>query len=642
MSYGFRDNILRVNLTTREITVEHPGEAFFRQYLGGKTLAGYYLNKEVSGECDALSPENKVIISTSVVTGAPIPGSSRFSVCAKSPQTDGFGSSEAGGFFGPELKFAGFDAIIVEGKADKPCYLWIKDSEVEIRDASKLWGRTTGEAEATIREELDDKRIRVLQTGPGGENLVRFAGLCNELKHWNGRCGMGAVFGSKNLRAIAVRGKQPLEMKNKPDVLAFTKWFANAAKKAEGVQEFGAAGTGSLVTILDSMGILPTRNFQSGSFEDAEKICGSRINEELLIKRESCYACPVRCKRVIENISDVKDDAIDPAYGGPEYETLGAIGSNCGVSSMIKVCKGNELIAKYGLDSIGTGTTISFAMECFERGLITLEDTEGVDYSFGSKDFLKIIEDIATRRGFGAILAEGTYRAALKIGKGAEKYAMHSKKMEFAAHEPRGKWNVGLGYAVSPQGGDHVVVEHDHCMMGEPNMDPDYLGNGDLYPLMKWGIREPIDPIGLTHKKVRMFVILQKMWAIYDTLDLCIFLGEPSRRLTSLEHITKYVNDICGWDMHLDELMMIGEKATVLGRLFNAKCGFGADNETLPDRMFEPLEGGALEGQKMDRAIFEESKVIYYDMTGMDRDGKPLYGKICEMGLEEFWEGEPA
>ncbi len=637
MAYGFRDNILRVNLTTREITVEHPGEAFFRKYLGGKTLAGYYLNKEVSGECDALSPENKVIVSASVITGAPIPGSSRFSVCAKSPQTDGFGSSEAGGFFGPELKFAGFDAVIIEGKADKPCYLWIKDGEVEIRDAAHLWGRATGEVQEAIREEHGDKRIRVLQTGPGGENLVRFAALTNELKHWNGRCGMGAVFGSKNLRAIAVRGTQKIEMKNQPDVLAFTKWFAEASKKAEGVQEFGAAGTSSLVTILDSMGILPTRNFQSGSFEDAAKICGSRINEELLIKRESCYACPVRCKRVVEYISDDAAQNIDPAYGGPEYETLGAIGSNCGVSSMIDVCKGNELIGKYGLDSIATGVTISFAMECWEKGLITAEDTGGIDYSWGSKDFLKIIESIGERKGFGDVLAEGTYRASQKIGKGSEKYAMHAKKMEFAAHEPRGKWNVGLGYAVSPQGGDHVVVEHDHCMMGEPNMDPDYLGAGDIYPMMKWGIREPIDPIGLSHKKVVMFVMLQKMWAVCDTLDLCIFLTEPSRRLTSMEHITKFVNDICGWDMYLDELIQIGEKATVLGRLFNAKCGFGAENETLPDRMFEPLQGGALEGMKMDRAEFEEAKKIYYDITGMDRDGKPLYGKVCALGLEELW-----
>ncbi len=638
MSYGYKDNILRINLTTREVTVEHPGDAFYRQYLGGTAVGAYYLNKEVDGECDALSPENKIIISTSVVTGAPVPGTSRFSVCAKSPMTNGFGKSESGGFFGPELKFAGFDAVIVEGKADAPCYIWIKDGVVELRDASALWGRETGDVQEAIREELGDNRIRVLQTGPGGEKLVRFAALCNDLKHWNGRGGMGAVFGSKNLRAIAVRGTQKPEMKNKDEVMAFTKWFSQVGMThPDGIKGFGEGGTSQFLTALDGLGILPTRNFQSGTFEHAKEICGTTMNVDVLIKRESCYACPVRCKRVVENKSDDADRNVDPTYGGPEYETLGAMGSNCGMGDLIAVCKGNELVGRFGLDCISTGMTIAFAMECFEKGLITLEDTGGIDYSFGSKDYLRIIESIAKREGFGDVLAEGSYRAARKIGKGAEKFVMHSKGLEMAAHEPRGKWNVALAYAVAPQGADHVVVEHDHVLMGEPVEDPDHIGGGDVFPLYKWGVRKAIDPLDLSHQKIHSFVVLQKLWSIYDTLDLCIFLGEPGRRLVTMEHILKYMNDITGWDMYMDELMDRGEKAILLGRLFNAKCGFSAKDDTLPERMFEPIGGGAIAEEKVPRDLFEEGKKIYYDMIGLDRDGKPLYGRICELGLEELW-----
>ncbi len=637
MSDGFRDNILRIDLTTGNISTEHPGEAFFKKFLGGKTLAGWYLNKEVSGACDALSPENKIVVAVSVVTGSPIPGSARFTVASKSPLSGGFGDSEAGGFFGPELKFAGYDAVIIEGKSDKPCYICIKDDTVEIKDASHLWGKSTGAVQVAIRTENSEEKMRVLQAGPGGEKMVRFAALTNELKHWNGRCGMGAVFGSKNLRAIAVKGTKDFQMKDKDAIMAFSKWFAGNMKKAEGLEHFGKTGTSPLVTILDGMGILPTHNFAKGSFEKAEEICGNKINEELLIKRESCFACPVRCKRVVEYKSD--NVSIDPMYGGPEYETLGSIGSNCGIGDMVTVCKGNELIAKYGLDSIGTGATIAFAMECFEKGLITTEDTGGIELTFGNNAaLLKMIDLIGKREGFGDVLAEGSYRAAQKIGKGAEQYSMSSKKMEFAAHEPRGKWNIGLGYAVSPNGADHVVVEHDHVFINEPNLDDKYLGFGDLYPLFKFGIREPIEAVSLSHKKVKLFVLLQKLWALYDTLDLCIFLGEPSRRVISLEHITKYVNDITGWDLHLHELIEIAEKSIVMGRLFNNKCGITSRDEILPKRMFEPLENGALEGTAIDKEVFEEAKTIYYHMAGMDENGKPLYGKVCELGLEELWQ----
>lgn len=640
MAHGFRNKILRINLSSGTVKIEAPGEEFFKRFLGGHTLAAWYLNKEVSGDCDPLGPDNKIIIAPSVITGSPVPGTSRFSVVSKSPLTDAYGKSEAGGFFGPELKFAGYDAIIVEGKSPEPCYVSIKDDEVEIRSATHLWGKETGPVQDAIREEMDEARARVLQTGPAGENLVRFAALSNDLKHWNGRGGMGAVFGSKNLRAIAVKGGDKDFMKEVDKVREYTKWFNKSWKEHAGLPGFGDAGTGGgLVTILDELGILPTHNFQRGSFEHAAKIDGTEINKTIRLKREACYACPVKCKQVVKNISDDESKNVDPAYGGPEYETLGSIGSNCGIPDVVSICKGNELIARYGMDSISTGQTIAFAMECFEKGIISKEDTGGLELVFGNEEaFLKIIEMIAKREGFGDVLAEGAYRAAEKIGKDSQKYAMTSKKLEFAAHEARGKWNVGLGYAVSPNGADHVVVEHDHVFMNEPNTDPDALVDGDVFTLFQFGIREPLEPVSLDYEKIRAFVILQKLWGIMDMLDICIFLAQPSRRMIMLEHLPKLVNHITGWDLSLNELITSAERGLVMARLFNAKCGITSKDEDLPERAFQGLLNGALEGVGINRDDFEEAKKIYYHMTGMDEEGKPLYGKVVEMRVEDLWE----
>lgn len=637
MSFGCKNRILRVDLSTRSITVDEPGVEFFKKYLGGTTMIAYFLNKEVVGDCDPLGEENKIIVAPSVITGAPIPGSSRFSVGAKSPLTGGFSGSEAGGFFGPELKWAGYDAIIVEGKAEKPSYLWISNDTVEIRDAGHLWGKDTGVVQEMIREENGEKRARILQTGQGGENLIRYAALTNDIHHWNGRSGLGAVFGSKNLRAIAVKGNDKDFIKEGEAIKSYAKWFSTKMQEG-GLKDFATLGTTGSVLALDSMGLLPTKNFKYGSFDEAAKIDGSTmINEGLEIKKAACFGCPVRCKHIVKNESSDENKNIDPLYGGPEYETLGALGAICGVSDLVAVCKGNELVARYGLDSISTGVTIAFAMECFENGIITLEDTNGLDLSFGNADaVLELIKLITKREGIGDILAEGSYRAAQKFGKGAEQYSMTSKKQEFAAHEPRGKWNVGLGYAVSPCGADHMVVEHDHCFMGEPNTDPDAVGGGDIFPLFQYGIREPLVPISLDEKKLRAFVVLQRLWTLMDTLDICVFVAEPSRRMITLKKLPDLINSITGWDITLPELVAVAERGIVLSRLFNAKCGITSEDEVLPERMFEGLENGILKDVKMDRAIFEDAKATYYQMTGMNEAGHPIKGKLVELALEEF------
>lgn len=636
MAFGFRNRILRVNLTTGKITVDQPGEDFYRKYLGGKAMVAYFLNKEVAGNCDPLGPDNKLIVAPSVITGSPIPGSSRFTVGAKSPLTEGFGNSEGGGYWGPELKFAGYDAIIIEGKADEPCYLRITNQKVEIKSAKHLWGKETGEVQDLIREDMGIKNARILQTGPGGENLVRFAALCNDLNHWNGRTGMGAVFGSKNLRAIAVKGDDRKFIKEAKKIVEYAKFFSQNLETS-GLADHGEYGTYAGVAALDGMGLLPTHNFLDGSFAGAANISGETMTEKYRIKRDSCFACPVRCKPVVKVESAIEKENVDPKYGGPEYETLGSLGSNLGISDLISICKSNELVGRFGLDAISTGMTIAFAMECYENGLLTKEDTGGIELKFGNAEAaLEVIELIAEREGIGDVLAEGSYRAAARIGNGALKYSITSKKMEFAAHEPRGKWNVGLGYAVSPNGADHIVVEHDHCFMAEPNTDPDALGPGDIFPMFRYGIREPLEPISLDGNKLRAFVVLQRLWSLMDTLDICIFVAEPSRRMITLQKLPELINWITGWDTTLEELVTVSERGIVLSRLFNTKCGITVKDEVLPERMFEPLRNGILKGMKMEKDIFEEARSLYYQMTGMDETGKPLAGKLMEMKLEEF------
>ncbi|MCF8018953.1 MAG: aldehyde ferredoxin oxidoreductase family protein [Vallitaleaceae bacterium] len=631
MSYGYTGNILRINLTTGLIKVEKQSEMFYKKYLGGRNIAAYYMLKEIPEDTDPLGPENKLIAATSILTGTPIPGSARHTLAAKSPLTGGFGDSEAGGFWGPELKFAGYDVLIVEGVSEKPVYIMIKDNQVEILDASHLWGKETGEVESMIREEQKDSRVRILQTGLAGENLVKYAAVTNELKHWNGRCGLGAVMGSKKLRAIAVKGSKKVELYDEAAVLEEAKWFATKMKENEGLKYFSEYGTPAGVAALNGMGLLPTRNFQQGTFEGASEMTGEIMHDELLVKRGACYACPVRCKRVV----DFKDDnmTVEGKYGGPEFETMGAFGSACGIKNLKVICKANELCGRYGLDTISTGMTIAWAMECYERGLISNETTGGLMVKFGSTDvLLELIKQIAFKIGFGKILAEGSYRASEIIGNGTKEYSMTTRRQEFAAHEPRGKWNIGLGYALSSTGADHLVVAHDHAFEGMPN-ESDELGGMDLYPLYTFGIREPLKSTSLEPGKVRLFVHLQALWSLYNVLDVCIFVGVPERRMFSLEQICKLVNNVCGWDMSFWEMIKIGEKGIHLARLFNVRHDNGARWDTLPDRMFEPLEDGPYKGIGINKKDFDNAIRLYYEMMGWNREGVPTKGKLVELDL---------
>jgi len=633
MPWGYTGKILRVNLTQKKSWIENQDEGFYRKYMGGRGVALYYLLNLISDpHVDAYDPNNILVFATSVVTGAPFPGNSRFTVAAKSPLTGGYGESEAGGFWGPELKTAGFDAIVIEGASSSPIFLWIHDSQCEIRDAQKLWGRTTGETEDIIKEELGDSKIRIACIGPAGENLVRYASIHNNIKHVNGRTGMGAVMGAKKLKAIAVRGTQKINIYDENKVKEKARWFTQKFKDNPVNSNLFEFGTSGGLLGLNDLGILPTRNFQEGVFEGAKDICGQKMKETIGVGKEGCFACPVGCKKRVE----VKTGSflVDPKYGGPEYETIAAFGSNCGISDLKAIAKANELCNKYGLDTISTGNVIAFAMECYEKNLIDINDTGGIELKFGNANaMVKVIEDIAMRRNLGNLLAEGVKRASQHIGKEAEKFAVHVKGEEAAMHEPRGKLGVGLGYAVGPKGADHIEMEHDECFVSE---NSEFLR--DIYPL---GIFDPLEVTDISPKKVRLFTYLQQLWGIYMILDICIFVAAPGRTF-KLNDIVELVKAVTGWETSLFELMKASERALAMTRVFNIRTGITSKDDSLPPRFFTPLKGGQYQGKIVPKEKFEYAIRSYYRMMGWDENGMPTPEKLAELDIdwvkERFWD----
>ena len=620
--YGTTGKILRVNLTTSELVVEQLTEEFYRLYPGGKALAGYFLLNEMPPNVEPFAPENLLVIANGLLTGSPVATATRYVVSARSPLTNGYGESEAGGFWGPELKMAGIEAILVTGKAQNPAYLWIQDGQAELRPAEHLWGRHPAEVQADIRAELGDDKIRVLQIGIAGENRVRYACITNDLRHFNGRNGLGAVMGSKNLRAIAVRGHQRYQtMAHDSDqLMALGRKLSQEVKKHPASADLQDRGTPGIVEALNAGGILPTLNFRRGAFENVDNIKWEAYEKELLTARRSCYACAVRCKREVAVDGQVSE------YGGPEYETIGSFGPNCGIDDLHLIARANELCNKYLLDTISTGATISFAMECYEHGLINQEDTDGLDLRFGNGDvLLPLIEMIATRTGFGELLAEGSKRAAEKIGGEAPFFAMQVKGQELAMHDPRGKYNVGMGYAISEIGADHLVVAHDPALS-----NPESLSFKGAQPL---GITQALPSRSLSPGKMEHFYILEKWNSFEKTIGLCFF-GPAPRSFIQPDDVLAAVKAVTGWEISMDEVLQIGERATNLARVFNAREGFSRKDDVLPERLFQPLENGALEGHAMPREEFEGALTQLYQLKGWDpSNGKPTKERLEELSL---------
>ena len=620
MKYGASGRILLVDLTKGEWSIERPPERFYRTYVGGSALGAYYVLKNTPRGVDPLAGENTLVFALSVCTGAPISGQSRMTTVAKSPLTGAIGDGQCGGFFPAELKFAGFDAVVVTGKARAPVYLWLHDGEVELRPASHLWGHVTGDVDRLIREELGDPKIEVAQCGLGGENRVRFAGVINMSNRANGRTGMGAVMGSKNLKAIAVRGSRKPGIADEAKLRELAKW-GPANFEDSGVYSLGTLGTAGIVVSQDQAGGLPTRNWSSGTLLNSRALDGKTMFDTVLKERDTCYACTVRCKRVVEITEG--PFLVDPYYGGPEYETLAAFGSYCGIDDLAAVSRANQLCNMYGLDTISCGATIAWAMDCYERGILNSEVADGLDLRFGNAEaMVQMVEKIAHRQGLGDALAEGSARAAQRFGPQAQELVVAVKKQEFPAHMPQVKRSLALIYAVNPFGADHMSHEHD----------PSYRDYADRLAML--GLHNPQPDRVLNEEKIRFALTTQYTYSFLDTANFCQFVFGPAWQLYGPDQMVETVNAITGWDLTLDEAQQIGARRLNLLRAFNAREGLDRSDDRLPKKLEVPLRGGRSDGIAISPEDMEKAKDQYYAMAGWDvATGIPTRTRLEELEL---------
>jgi len=619
MGSSITTNILRVNLSNEKISVENPDNIFYRRYFGGQGFISYYLLKELEKGIDPLGPKNKLIFAAGPITGIPIAGAGRHAVGAKSPLTGGYGQAETGGFWGAELKKAGFDCVIIEGKAKDPVYLWIKDGEAELRDANHLWGKVTGEVQEILKEENDEKLLRIAQIGPGGEKLVRYACIINDLRDAAGRTGLGAVMGSKQLKAIAVRGTNRLEINSKDKLKEIRKFFnEKLLKPYSEIFKYGTPVSGTMQKFVE-LGNLPIRNFRDGIF-DAEGLDPRNVDDDVNLKKEGCYACPLRCKKVV-SVDDAWD--YDSVYGGPEYETLAAFGSNCGINDFDAISKANELCNKYSIDTISAGVTIGCAMECYENGILTKQDTDGIELNFGNVDaMIQTLEKICKREGFGDLLAEGTKKFSEKLGDSAEKYAIQVKGQELPMHEPRLKQALGVGYAVSPTGADHMHNLHDTAISNKQSVKS----------FNSLGILEPLALDDLGPSKMRALMYHMNMRMMENCLVMCFFIPWDLHNLNGIVRAGTGLNTTC-W-----ELMKLGERVTTLSRIYNLREGLTEKDDSLPGRFFEPTTSGVLSETAIDPEKFRNARDLYYQMMGWNKNGVPTEIKLAELDIS--WAAE--
>ncbi len=605
--YGNWGRFLRVNLSTGEVKVEEYDEELAKRWLGSRGLAIYFLLRDMDPKVDPLSPENKLIITPGPLSGTSAPTGGRYNVVTKSPQTGFITMANSGGYFGAELKFAGWDGIIVEGKAESPVYIYINDDNVEIRDASHLWGKLVSETEETIRKEIGSKRLRITSIGPAGENLVKFAAIVNDGHRAAGRAGVGAVMGSKNLKAIAVEGTKRVPIADKQKFMLTIREKINKLKNdpvaGGGLPNYGTA---VLVNIINQNGLYPTRNFQTGVFELAEEHSGEAMTAKYLIRNQPCYACPIGCGRVNKL----------PTVGvteGPEYESIWALGADLGINDLASIIEANHLCDEYGLDTISTGGTLAAAMELYEKGYLKDEDlgNEAPPFRWGNTEVLHYyIEKIAYRKGIGDKLAEGSYRFAEMYGH--PEYSMSVKKLELPAYDPRGAEGHGLGYATNNRGGCHIK---------NYMISPEILG----YPYK-------MDPHDISDDKIKMLIVFQDLSALIDAAGLCLFttfgLGADDYR--------DMLNAALGWDFSTEEYLKIGERIWNAERLFNLKAGLDPErDDTLPKRFLEePMPEGPNKGHVV---RLKEMLPRYYKLRGWTEDGKAITEeKLEELDLREF------
>lgn len=595
--------LLRVNLSTGKISKEPIAEALVRQFIGGRGLATKLLADSMDPRVDALDPANPLLFATGPLTGTFAPTGGRYMVVTKSPLTDAVACSNSGGYWGPALRYSGYDYLMIEGAAREPVYLWISDDNVHIRSAKHVWGKLVAETEDLVRNETHPE-ARVACIGPAGETRARVACVMNDKGRAAGRSGVGAVMGAKHLKAVAAYGTKGLRMLSPQDFLRVAKTAVAAVADSPVGSNLTTMGTAGTVSFMNMIGMLPTNNFQKGTFAHADAVNGERVRTDFMTRNRGCHSCTIACGRVTKITGHGK---LDGHGEGPEYETIYGLGTDCGVGDLAAVIKANYLCNELGMDTIEAGAAIATAMELAERGYIPEADI-GFPLKFGDVDaLLNLTEAMAYRRGFGDALAEGGYRLAEKYGH--PELFIGSKKQAFAAYDPRGSVGMGLGYATSNRGACHL--------------------RGYTVALEHFGSPVKLDPF-TTQDKGMWLAMLQNSTSFVDASGICLF----STMAMGQQMLADMVG--CALDMQIDEQEMqrIGERIWNLERLFNNKAGLGRKDDSLPPRMLkDPLTEGMVAGHVVP---LEEMLNDYYQYRGWDREGRPTAEKLAELGLTQL------
>jgi aldehyde:ferredoxin oxidoreductase len=619
--FGYGGKILKVDLSSHEVHSEPLSEDTVHNFIGGRGLTSSILLNEMDPGTEVYSDRNLLVFAIGPLTGSGVPASCRFVVASKSPVTGILGDGNAGGYWGPELKFAGYDAIVVRGKSDHPVYLWIQDDSVEIREARPIWGKYTSDTEQAIREELGDPKIRIASIGPAGENLVNYACVIADLHHSASRCGIGAVMGSKNLKAIAVRGTKGLQIKDPSALAKTTQELRVIIKEDPAMRLFKEQGSAKYVLGSNSYGGLPTRNYQTGFFEGAENIGGPAFSK-LKTRNEGCFRCPVQC----DGYCEIPEGHFKGTYIVPELVAIHSLGSGCGNDHIESIIYANDLCNKLGLDVASTGRTISFILECNQRGLLPPDLKAHYHLEWGDYlEEIRLIEEIAYRQGIGDLLSLGSFKASKIIGRGSEKYSMHSKGLELDAVDPRTYQGYGLGFATSTRGACHLRAlaidrywtnELAEKMFGVPEISDETSTKGKG-PLVKWS---------------------EDLSSLINSLGICIRVYNESSMVFSMKKIDlipAMFAYVTGIHKTKEELFKCGERITNVEKLFNLREGCGKEWDTLPKRFLEePLPVGPLKGQ-----VHHLNSMIqqYYMARGWDVETSvPKKEKLRDLGLDKY------
>ncbi len=621
--YGYHGKILHIELGSRSIRIEEPGELFYRLYAGGGLLGTYFLLKETRPGLNPLSPDNLLIFSNSVIAGYPAAGLVRYIVTAKSPLTDGVGETRCEGRWAVSLKKSGYDAIILHGAAESPIGIMIDGGRVSFFAADDLWGKTVGQCTDALEKKFG-MDIDVAAIGNAGENLVRFANIISSRTHQAQRMGMGAVMGAKKLKAIVLRGG---ELPPIADPATYIRVNANferdIPKNTLSSWQKNLPGFAVWVHDVGLDAALDTENFRTARFKGVDAY---QKDKWLPMYRgvAPCPGCANDCMKIYH-----ADDDLDPRASAIHQEITGTLGPNIGTDDIRVLMRFNNLCNQWGLDPVSLGFTLSFAMEAFENGLLTPADTNGLDLRFGNSDAaLEMVRRIVYREGLGDVLAEGSKRAAARIGQGAERYALHVKGLELVPFEPRSQTNLALGYATAPIGPRYDICEHDW------DFDISVGWEHSLEFARTLGILERIPMEYVGAKKVRNYKGLNNLWSGADALGYCIFAIAPTRAL-SLQIMTDMLAAITGWETSSYEILRWGERRNHLMRVYNNREGLTPADDGLPDRFFEePIDSGAKQGLKLDRQAFQDAIQTYYEMMGWDEQGVPRPATLYDHHLE--------